>query len=156
MEPVRYSDLVVGIDVATAEGRAVAADPRGAIAASAHAPLPAPTSPRPGWAEQDAAGWWPALAAALRQLTDRLGPTAAGIAGVCVAATSATVVALDRAGEPLGPALTYADQRAVPEARAAQDAAPERWAALGLRIGPSFGIAKWAWLMAQPEVASRA
>lgn len=150
------TEHAVGIDVATAEVRAVAARLDGSIAASARAPLAPPTSPRPGWVEQDATSWWPAVAAALRQLTDHLGPAAAGIAGVSVAATSATVVALDRTGRPLAPALTYADQRAVAQARAAQEAAPGRWAALGLRIGPSFGIAKWAWLMAQPDVAGRA
>ena len=142
--------------MATAEVRAVAARLDGSIAASARALLAAPTSPRPGWVEQDANTWWPAVATALRQLTHDLGPAAAGIAGVSLAATSATVVVLDRTGEPLAPALTYADQRAVAQARAAQEAAPGRWAALGLRIGPSFGIAKWAWLMAQPDVARRA
>ncbi|HEU5003565.1 MAG TPA: FGGY family carbohydrate kinase [Actinomycetota bacterium] len=149
-------ELVVGIDVATAEVRVLAADLEGRVHASARAPLPPPVSPQPGWVEQDASPWWPTVATALQQLTGQLGPAAARIAGVSVAATSATVVALDRDGEPLGPALTYADQRAVTQARAAQEAAADRWAALGLRIGASFGIAKWAWLMTQPEIAGRA
>jgi sugar (pentulose or hexulose) kinase len=48
----------------------------------------------------------------------------------------------------------YGDQRAVDEARAAQEAGAERWARLGLRIQPSFGLPKWAWLLRQDEGAS--
>ncbi len=153
-------DLVVGVDLATADVRALAADADGRVHAEARRRLPAPTSPRPGWSEQDAGVWWPAVAGALRELTDALradgsgaGPT---VVAVSVCATSGTVVALDRRGEPLGPALTYADQRAVVESRTAQEAAADRWAGLGLRIQPSFGLPKMAWLLAQPDVARSA
>lgn len=141
------TDLVAGVDVATAEVRAVAADASGRIHARASRPLPPPLAPRPGWSEQDAGSWWPATAAALSELTGDLGARARGIRAVAVSATSGTVVALDGSGEPAGPALTYADQRAVAEASAAQAAAPERWAALGLTVAPSFGLPKMGWLV---------
>jgi sugar (pentulose or hexulose) kinase len=149
-------DLVVGVDMATAEVRAVAADTGGRVQAEASRPLPAPTSPRPGWSEQDPAGWWPAVVAVVREVTDRLSARSgerATVVAVSVCATSGTVVALDRRGEPIGTALTYADQRAVREAEVAQEGAAERWAALGLRVQASFGLPKWAWLLSQPEVA---
>ena len=136
--------------MATADVRAVAVDADGRVHAEAARPLPAPTSPRPGWSEQDAGAWWPVVAGVLREVTDRVaaaGPGRATVVAVTVSATSGTVVALDRQGEPIGPALTYVDQRAVAEADRAQVAAADRWAGLGLRIQASFGLPKWAWLV---------
>ncbi|HET7488683.1 MAG TPA: FGGY family carbohydrate kinase [Acidimicrobiales bacterium] len=147
--------LAVGVDVATAEVRAVAADADGRLRASGAAPLPAPVCPRPGEVEQDAGAWWPAVATALHRLTAALGREASSIEAVSVCATSGTVVALDGRGQPLGPALLYADQRARREAERAQAAGGTRWARLGMRVQPSFGLAKWGWLAAayQDQVA---
>jgi xylulokinase len=87
------------------------------------------------------------VAAALAEVTGTVARVGRVVA-VSVCATSGTVVALDRHGEPIGPALTYADQRAVAEAEIAQAAGSDRWAALGLRVQASFGLPKWAWLVA--------
>lgn len=146
--------LVVGIDMATAEVRATAVDADGVPHAIGRAPLPAPTTPQAGWSEQDAASWWPAAVAAVSALTESLGPEREAVVAVGVCATSATVVALDGAGEPVTAALTYADQRAVAEADTAQEAAAGRWTRLGLRVQPSFGLPKWAWLLRQPGVVA--
>ncbi len=138
-------ELVVGVDMSTAEIRAVAADANGRIVASGRAQLPAPTGRRPGWSEQDASAWWPAVVAALWELGD----IRSSVVAVTVCATSGTVVALDREGRPLAPALMYSDQRAVAEAEVAQEAGARRWARLGLRVQPTFGLPKWAWLLAE-------
>ncbi|HWD07715.1 MAG TPA: FGGY-family carbohydrate kinase, partial [Actinomycetota bacterium] len=37
--------------------------------------------------------------------------------------------------------------RAAAEARVAQDAAPDAWRRIGLRVQPTFGLPKWAWLL---------
>jgi len=137
----------VGVDMATAEVRAMALDADGRVHAEARRPLPAPTSPRPGWSEQDPSGWWPAAAAVLAEVVAEVAGGGRVVA-VSVCATSGTVVALDGRGRPIGPALTYADQRAVAEAGVAQAAAADRWAGLGLRVQPSFGLPKWGWLVA--------
>lgn len=139
--------LVVGIDLATATVRAVAADGEGRVLADSAIDLPPPYSPRPGWVEQDATAWWPAVTDALLGLADRLGRAVQSVVAVSVCATSGTVVTLDRRGRVLGPALMYADQRATNEAESAQVAAASRWAALGLWVQPSFGLAKWGWLV---------
>ena len=151
------TELVAGVDLATQEVRVVCADGDGRVAATGRAALPRPHRPRPGWSEQDAAAWWPAAVDALRQATQALrGSAAGGVAAVAVAATSGTVVAVDGEGTPVGPALLYDDQRAADEAEAATRAGAERWDALGFRPGATSGLAKWAWLVAQPDVASRA
>ena len=148
-------DLVVGIDLATAAVRATAAEASGRVHAKASRPLAQPSAPRPGWSEQDPRTWWPAVTSALAELADRLAKHREGVVAVSVSATSGTVVGLDAGGEPLGPALTYADQRAVAEAATAQAAAADRWAQIGLTVSPSFGLAKWGWMAAHwsPEVA---
>lgn len=149
-------ELVAGVDIATAEVRAVAVDARGRLRAEARAPLPDPSSPRPGWWQQDPRTWWPATAAALAALTDRLGADRSALAALAVSATSGTVTALDRHLDPVGPGLTYADQRAVAEAETAQAAGAQRWTQAGLRVQPSFGLPKWAWLLTQPGIRESA
>lgn len=139
--------LVVGVDVATAAVRAQAVDGTGARMAFAEEPLASPSSPRPGWSEQDASSWWPATVRVLARLTCALGKRASSIAAMSVSATSGTVVALDSSGRPCGPALTYADQRAGGEAAIARAAAAESWKTMGLTIAPSFGLPKWAWML---------
>jgi D-ribulokinase len=151
-------ELVVGVDLATADVRVVAAAADGRVHGQASVPLPPPRSARPGEVEQDAAAWWPATVAALRRLADGLGDAGASVVAVSVCATSGTVVAVDDRGAPVGPALTYADQRAGAEADRAQDAGAERWGRLGLRVQPSFGLAKWGWMVrhgAVPAAAAR-
>jgi D-ribulokinase len=143
-------ELVAGVDMATGEVRALAADAGGRVVASARSRLPPPSSPRPGWSEQDARAWWPAVRQALRGLGD----ARRSVVAVTVCATSGTVVALGGGGQALGPALMYADQRAVAEAATAQAAGAARWASTGIRIQPSFGLPKLAWLLrAYPSAA---
>ena len=141
-------DLVVGVDLATAQVRAVAADAEGRIRAEGSVDLPAPAGARPGWSEQEPATWWPAAAAALRQVCGALGRDRGGIVAVSVSATSGTVAAVGGDGAFRGPGLTYADQRATGEAEAAHAAGAARWATLGLRVQPAFGLPKWGWLVA--------
>lgn len=148
-------DVVVGLDVATANVRAMAVDATGGVHAEASVPLPEPVSPRPGWVEQDAAGWWPAVVSVLREVSAALGQASGSVVAVAVCATSGTVVALDGDGVPVGPALLYSDQRAAEEAAAAQAAGAERWQRLGLRIQPSFGLPKLGWLVRQHPQAAR-
>ncbi len=117
------SPLVAGIDLATADVRVTVADGTGRVVATAAAPLPAPDRPEPGRSEQDATGWWPAVARCLREATSGL---ADPVVAVAVAATSGTVVLADRNREPVGPAVLYDDRRA---------AAPDRWSLLLDRPG---------------------
>ncbi len=149
-------ELVAGIDLATQEVRASCADAGGRVVSRGRALLPAPERPRPGWSQTDARAWWPAAVTALREATDALGPAAGAIQAVAVAATSGTVLVADDSGQPLGPALLYDDQRATAQATLAAGAGRERWTALGWQPGSTSGLAKWGWLLTQPDVAERA
>ena len=156
MRSMEEARLVVGVDMATQEARVACADPAGEVLGSAAVAFPAPESPRPGWSEQDAGGWWPSVASALRRLTDELGPQRRHIAALAVSATSGTVVLADGGADPLGPALMYGDQRAEAEAERARRAGYDRWEALGLRVSATFGLPKWAWLLDQGDARERA
>jgi len=143
--------IVVGIDIATQDVRVVCADARGAVLAEAAAALPPPQRLGPGWVEQDARSWWPAVSAALRSATGQLDGGRARIVAAAPASTSGTVVLADKSGEPVGPALAYDDMRAADEAARAQELGRDRWESLGIHIAPSFALAKLAWLAARPN-----
>jgi D-ribulokinase len=142
--------IVVGIDVATQEARAVCVDAGGKVLAEAAVLLPPARRPVPGWAEQDASAWWPAAAAALRRATGLLGSDRSRIVAIAPATTSGTLVLADGAGEPVAPALMYDDARADAEAARAQELGRDRWDSFGIHIAPSFALAKLAWLAARP------
>jgi sugar (pentulose or hexulose) kinase len=148
-------DLVAGLDVATADVRAMVVDATGAVFAEASAALPHPVTPRAGWVEQDPSAWWPAAASALRNANDGLGGFSRSVVAVAVCATSGTVVVTDRDGIPSGPALLYSDQRATQEAAVAQAAGEARWRRLGLHVQPSFGLPKAGWLVREHRDAAR-
>jgi xylulokinase len=146
----------MGIDLATQEARVACVDANGLVVARGRASLAPPQRPRPGWSEQDAGSWWPAVAESTGQAVDDLGARAAGIVAVAVAATSGTVTVVDHQAVPLGPALLYDDQRAGTEGDVAAEAGAGRWEALGFRPGATSGLAKWAWLLQRPQVGDRA
>ena len=108
------TELVAGIDVATADVRVAVAAGDGQVVARATAPLAPPDRPRPGISEQDAGSWWPA---AVRALREALAGVDGEVVAVAVSATSGTVVLADGRGEPVGTALLYDDRRAPAPAR---------------------------------------
>jgi FGGY-family pentulose kinase len=69
-------------------------------------------------AEQDPEEWWSAFVKASRQAISQSGVDAAAIDAVTLATTSCTVVALDRDGKALRPAIIWMDVRANAEADA--------------------------------------
>lgn len=123
--------LLVGIDVATAEVRAVAVDADGTVVASAAVPLPAPTRPQPGWSEQ-APKHPEAALRAVAQLTEQL--DGAMVAALSVTGTSGTVLPTDASGRPTGNALLYDDSRAL---------ASSAGAALAQAGAPALARAAW-------------
>jgi sugar (pentulose or hexulose) kinase len=142
------SKLVAGVDVASAAVRVTVCDDTGTVVSAAEEALPPIQRPQPGWAEQDASAWWPATAAALRAATS----AASGhgrVSAVCVAATSGTVVAVNLAGNPLGPALMYDDRRAAAQAIVAQESGRDRWKRMGITMTASFSLPRIGWLAAR-------
>lgn len=108
-------DLLLSIDNGTQSVRALLFDAYGALVAKARTPLDGYTSPQPGRHEHDAEGFWRAVCDACGQLWQRDATLRDRIAGVAVTTQRATVIALDRKGQPLRPAITWLDQRKSPK-----------------------------------------
>ncbi len=131
---------VLAIDVGTTAAKAALFDDVQVVAGAA-APLPI-EHPAPGWAEQDPRAWWSATVTAVRGLGD-VGPVDA----VAVTGQMQDLVAVDGAGEPLRPAILYADQRATAEHQALAGALGPAWeVAVGSEPDATNVAAKWRWL----------
>ncbi|MFC9652108.1 FGGY-family carbohydrate kinase [Streptomyces sp. NPDC056937] len=154
----------LGVDLGTQSVRALAVTDDGRVLGRGSAPL---TGHREGDRhEQLPADWWRAAGDAIRRTLSALSASAsaststtptptptptpargrARVRGVAVCGTSGTVLLTDARGVPLTPALMYDDGRAGAEARYAQETGAEVWDALGLRIQPSWALAKLLWL----------
>lgn len=110
----RGAPLVAAVDAGTTGARAIAFDLQGRQVGEARRPYRI-SSPRPGWAEQDARDWAEGAAAALRGLAARTRAAgrirAIGLTGQCP-----SMVPVDEHCAPLRPGMLYRDNRAVAEA----------------------------------------
>lgn len=115
------------------------------------AKVPLPPPERSHWhSEQPPEVWWRALKAALQALWQQADGTA--VRCVAIDGTSATLLATDACGRPLGPALMYDDTRARAGAEAVAAVAPPDSAARG----PGSSLAKLLYLLEQHPQAHRA
>lgn len=101
----------IGIDLATADARATLlyAGEKTFVCEKA---LPGVRRDLPLHSEQDPRSWVPAVAEALLGVAAYANEHDIEVGGVCVTATSGTVVAVDDEGEYLSPAIMYDDARA--------------------------------------------
>lgn len=121
-------DLVLGIDIGTSGARVAAVDPAGALVALASAAMPPPGRVA-GHLLQDPEIWWGAVLECL----DHLGRTVdlAAVRAVAVDGTSGTIVPVNPAGLPVGPASLYNDVAEPATVARIDDAAPPESAARG-------------------------
>ena len=146
----------IGLDLGTTNCKAVALDADGSLLGSASSEHHLYT-PQSGWGEQRAEDVWAGALAVLSSLAQQIPGRAA--AGICLSGAMHSSLAVDAAGDPLAPALTWADLRSaaqVPELRRRCDAH-----ALYLRTGCPlvylYHPAKLNWWHTQmPAVAARA
>lgn len=101
---------LLGIDVGASGIKLALIKTDGRLAALEHLPHIF-TYPRPGWAEIDPRGWWQAITAGIPRLLKRADAVAPQVVGVGVSSMM-TLLALDRAGEPVRPAIPFLDTRA--------------------------------------------
>lgn len=149
----QQTDTLVSIDVGTSGARATAYDTAGALLLEVRRPY-ATSTPRDGWAEQDATRWRASSLSALGALIKRLGEHhtihAIGLTGQCP-----SVVPIDDHGTPLRPGLIYRDNRAVAEAEALNAAfGAEELHSLTGHVPAAFHVAaKILWIRAnEPDV----
>ena len=132
-------NLFIGIDIGTSGIRAIAIDENRNPVAEHRAAMPAPHREQ-GVSEQAPEIWRQTLVDVIKELTRSL--PADDVCALAVDATSGTLLAIDKNGKPLCPALMYNDARAHKEATHIATLAPATSAAQGA----SSGLAKWCWL----------
>ena len=106
------ADLVIGIDCSTTASKAVVWDMTGRAVATGRRSY-GQTHVRSGWVEQNAPDWWAATSAAIAEAVLLVG--AQRIAAIAITHQRETFVCLDKAGEPIRPAITWMDVRATAE-----------------------------------------
>jgi glycerol kinase len=138
---MRSSEHVLAIDQGTSATKAVLVDAAGEIVARGSAPLRLLT-PRPGWVEQDAEEIWASVQAAVAQCL-RGGQA---VAAVGLSTQRESLLLWDRrTGEPLGPMLSWQDQRT--DLAPLREHAEEIRAISGLPLDPMFSATKARWLL---------
>ncbi|MEP7380201.1 MAG: xylulokinase [Gemmatimonadota bacterium] len=104
--------VTLGLDVGTSGVKAILVDERGDVVAAATSPLRMST-PQPGWAEQDPAGWWDASIASIRKVAAQR--PQARVTSIGISGQMHSSVFLDRAGAVIRPALLWCDGRTTTE-----------------------------------------
>jgi xylulokinase len=103
--------------------------------------------PHPGWAEQDAARWPKAVAAAVAPLVKEV-PEPSAIRALSFGSQLDGLVACDARGTPLRPAMIWMDRRAEEQAAAlAERVSPEEFYRLsGTNLDSSHAVFKALWI----------
>ena len=99
-----------------------------------------------GRVEQDPAAWQTVLGTVLTGCAGAA--TSLGIDPLCVSVTAqrSSLIAVDRSGTPLHPAIMWQDRRTAPLAQAMEEHNPLVYAKSGLKISPVFSALKMTWL----------
>jgi xylulokinase len=145
--------LLLGIDVGTTGTKAALFTPDGRLRALGQAEYSI-QHPRPGWAEQDPEDWWQAVCTAVRQALADVPGGAERVAGLAVSSQAPTMLPLNRAGQPVRPALIWMDRRADAEAIQLREQLGEsRLVAItGNRADPYYVAPKLLWFRThEPE-----
>jgi xylulokinase len=142
-------DLVVGVDVGSQGACLSAFSADGERAATSYQPY-AVSYPRPGWAEQDPAAWTEALRTGFPALNVDLDRVAA----ISFASQLDGLVAVDAAGEPVGPAIIWMDRRADALCDEVQVSKEEWYRRSGCNLDGSHVAAKIAWHMRSGATAA--
>ena len=112
-----------------------------------------------GIAEQDPHAWWDAAVEATRSLLARSGAAVDDIACVTFSGQMMGVVLLDGTGEPVRPAIIWADTRSQRQCAALLERVPmdQAYAITGHRLNPTYSLTKLMWVRdEEPEVWARA
>src|SRR5215211_3325407 len=143
---------LLGIDLGTSSVKSLSVDEHGRILGSGHAGYPL-RHPQPGWAEQEPDEWWRGTIAAVRMAAIHAGNPR--IDGIGLSGQMHGTVLLDESGEPVRPAIIWADTRSGVEAAELTEAIGRDLliARSGSPLAAGFQAATVAWLRRHEPVA---
>lgn len=148
---------IIGIDIGTTNTKAVALTDEGEVLGSASVSYPV-FSAGEGQHELDPVQLLEAVLAALRDVRVQTA-AAPGLAGISFSCAMHSLIAVDAAGEPMTRAITWADLRPAPYAKALRDSAAGRriYQQTGTPVHAMSPLCKLLWLkVAEPDVFARA
>lgn len=141
----------IGVDLGTSACKVGVFGPCGERIALGRASYPTHRSPGTGVAEQEPDHWWRALAQAVRAamatVRGNLGHDAR-VHALGISAQMGTHVLVSGAGKPLGPAVTWQDTRAYPDAAHLNNQAETsiaHWLGMWLPLGANWPAPRLAW-----------
>lgn len=106
--------LLLGIDVGTSSVKAVLIDRSGNIYAVGQAEYPLHHT-GPAMVEQDPEDWWHGTCKAVNEVLGQVTYGPERVLGLAISCQAPALLALDRSGRPLRPAIIWMDRRAVAE-----------------------------------------
>ncbi len=152
------AQYIIGIDIGTSGCKSVLMDAEGTVRDSSLQEYPLLT-PRPGWAEQHPAQWWKAVQTGLRQLLQKTGVSGNAIKGVGLSGQMHGLVALDKDGQVLRPAILWNDQRTMSQCQHIHEVVggiPRLLELTNNQMLPGYTGGKILWLREQePELYER-
>jgi len=135
----------IGTDVGTTGTKTVVTDENGAVFGKGYQEYELYTRPG-GIVEQNAADWWNAVVVSVREALQTV-PEKENIAAMSLSAQGGSTLAVDEAFEPLSPAYTWMDARALDESRAiAAEKGEYVYRTSGWRCDAAFDPPKMRWL----------
>src|SRR5579862_15195 len=156
-QPPSYeSPLIVAIDAGTSSVRALLYDRQGRQVQDvvAHEPYQVHTSAE-GTVEEQPDEMLARIGRCLDQALQQAGPRARAIGGVACDTLASTILAIDKAGKPITPLITYADTRNAADSVMLRRQLDERAVheRTGCMLRSSYWPARLAWFRrTQPEV----
>lgn len=151
MEKDMAQEMLLGIDLGSSfiKGALVDAE-TGAVHARTSYPegdeMPIDT-PQPGWAEQDPQSWWRGVVSVVQTLITTNGLDPSRVKGIGIAYQMHGLVALDKGGRPVRPAIIWCDSRAVDTGREAYRELGESYCLKELLNSPgNFTASKLHWV----------
>jgi len=149
--------MIISHDLGTTGNKATLVSNDGVLIASVSIGYGADFGPG-GRAEQNPEDWWSAMSKANRQLLEAGGVANTAIDAVSFSGQMMGVVPVDGAGDPVRPAMIWADTRsgAQCEALIARVGMERAYGITGHRLNPTYSLSKIMWLRDnEPDAFSR-
>lgn len=149
--------LILAHDLGTTGNKATLFREDGSVFAATFVPYPT-AYPSPNWAEQNPQHWRDAVFGATRTLLQESGAQPRHIVAISFSGHMNGAVFLADDGQPLRPAIIWADQRATAEAAELSRACGEErvYQLTGNRVSAAYTAAKMLWVKNhQPEIWAR-
>jgi xylulokinase len=148
--------MIISHDLGTTGDKATLVSNDGTLVAAVTASYPTDFGPR-GKAEQDAEHWWTGLCTATKSLLDHAAVRPENIDVVSFSGQMMGAVLLDTAGDPVRPAIIWADTRSGAQcSRLIERVGMARgYAITGHRLNPTYSLSKIMWVRDQEEAVYR-